>query len=48
MNGKEASFWPGVNFPIPRPTGQGITAVTIQFKEFGVKLEIQARHHAER
>jgi len=38
-NGKEASFLAGGEFPFPvvQP-GQGFTAVTIQFKEFGVKL----------
>jgi pilus assembly protein CpaC len=39
VNGKEASFLAGGEFPFPvvQP-GQGFTAVTIQFKEFGVKL----------
>jgi pilus assembly protein CpaC len=39
VNGKEASFLAGGQFPFPivQP-GQGFTAVTISFKEFGVKL----------
>jgi pilus assembly protein CpaC len=39
MNGKEASFLAGGQFPFPvvQP-GQGFTSVTIQFKEFGVRL----------
>ncbi len=40
VNGKKASFLAGGQFPFPivQP-GQGFTAVTIQFKEFGVKLD---------
>src|ERR1700680_204492 len=40
VNGKEASFLAGGPFPFPivQP-GQGFTAVTISFKEFGVKLD---------
>jgi pilus assembly protein CpaC len=40
VNGKEASFLAGGEFPFPivQP-GQGFTAVTIQFKEFGVRLK---------
>jgi pilus assembly protein CpaC len=39
VNGKEASFLAGGEFPFPvvQP-GQGFAAVTIQFREFGVKL----------
>ena len=39
VNGKEASFLAGGEFPFPivQP-GQGFTAVTISFKEFGVEL----------
>jgi len=39
VNGKEASFLAGGEFPFPvvQP-GQGFTAVTISFKEFGVRL----------
>jgi pilus assembly protein CpaC len=39
VNGKEASFLAGGQFPFPvvQP-GAGFTAVTIQFKDFGVKL----------
>jgi len=42
VNGKEASFLAGGEFPFPivQP-GQGFTAVTIQFKEFGVKLKFR-------
>jgi pilus assembly protein CpaC len=40
VNGKEASFLAGGEFPFPvvQP-GQGFNAVTIQFREFGVKLK---------
>jgi pilus assembly protein CpaC len=40
VNGKEASFLAGGQFPFPivQP-GQGFTAVTIAFKDFGVKLD---------
>lgn len=40
VNGKEASFLAGGEFPFPvvQP-GQGFTAVTIQFREFGVRLK---------
>ena len=40
VNGKEASFLAGGQFPFPvvQPS-QGFTAVTIQFKDFGVKLQ---------
>src|SRR5438270_11992424 len=40
VNGKEASSLAGGEFPFPivQP-GQGFTAVTISFKEFGVKLK---------
>jgi pilus assembly protein CpaC len=40
VNGKEASFLAGGEFPYPivQP-GQGFNAVTIQFREFGVKLK---------
>jgi pilus assembly protein CpaC len=40
VNGKSASFLAGGQFPFPivQP-GQGFTAVTISFKEFGVRLE---------
>jgi len=40
VNGKEASFLAGGEFPCPivQP-GQGFTAVTISFKEFGVRLK---------
>jgi len=40
VNGKEASFLAGGEFPFPvvQP-GQGNNAITIQFREFGVKLK---------
>ena len=40
VNGKESSFLAGGEFPFPivQPS-QGITAVTISFKEFGVRLK---------
>ncbi len=40
VNGKEASFLAGGEFPFPvvQP-GQGFTAVSIQFREFGVRLK---------
>jgi len=40
VNGKEASFLAGGEFPFPivQP-GQGFTAVTISFKQFGVELK---------
>ncbi len=40
VNGKEASFLAGGEFPFPivQP-GQGFTAVSISFKEFGVQLK---------
>lgn len=40
VNGKEASFLAGGQFPFPivQP-GQGFTAVTISFKDFGVRLQ---------
>src|SRR5690348_12519944 len=39
MNGKEASFLAGGQFPFPMvQPGAGFTAVSIQFKEFGVRL----------
>jgi pilus assembly protein CpaC len=40
INGKKASFLAGGQFPFPivQP-GNGFTAVTISFKEFGVRLE---------
>jgi pilus assembly protein CpaC len=40
VNGKEASFLAGGQFPFPvvQP-GQGFSSVTIQFKDFGVKLQ---------
>jgi pilus assembly protein CpaC len=43
MSGKEASFLAGGEFPIPVTQGGGSaggTAVTIEYKEFGVKLKM--------
>ncbi len=43
VNGKEASFLAGGEFPFPVVQGgTNFTAVTIQFKEFGVKLKFLA------
>lgn len=40
VNGKESSFLAGGEFPFPMvQPGQGFTAVSIQFKEFGVRLK---------
>jgi len=40
MNGREASFLAGGEFPFPVvQTGTGLNAVTIIFKEFGVRLK---------
>jgi pilus assembly protein CpaC len=40
VNGKEASFLAGGEFPYPviQPGGNGSNTITIQFKEFGVRL----------
>jgi pilus assembly protein CpaC len=40
LNGKEASFLAGGEFPYPviQPGGNGSNTITIQFKEFGVRL----------
>ena len=42
VNGKQASFLAGGQFPFPivQP-GNGFTAVTISFKEFGVRLQFE-------
>lgn len=41
VNGKEASFLAGGEFPFPvaQPSGQGFSTVTVQFREFGVRLK---------
>src|SRR4051812_24522888 len=41
VNGKEASFLAGGEFPFPvaQPSAQGVSTVTIQFREFGVRLK---------
>lgn len=44
MNGQEASFLAGGEFPVPvvqGGTGQNSTAVTIEFKEYGVRLRFK-------
>lgn len=39
VNGKEASFLAGGEFPVPVPqAGTSVGAITVQYKEFGVKL----------
>ena len=44
ISGKEASFLAGGEFPFPVVQGgtTGFTAVTIQFKEFGIRLKFMA------
>ncbi len=41
LNGKEASFLAGGEFPFPvvQPGAGGIATVTVQFREFGVRLK---------
>jgi pilus assembly protein CpaC len=41
VNGKESSFLAGGEFPFPvvQPSANGVSAVTIQFREFGVRLK---------
>jgi pilus assembly protein CpaC len=41
LNGKEASFLAGGEFPFPvvQPNATGLSTVTIQFREFGVRLK---------
>ncbi len=41
LNGKEASFLAGGEFPFPvvQPGAGGISTVTVQFREFGVRLK---------
>lgn len=41
VNGKEASFLAGGEFPFPvvQPSATGLSTVTIQFREFGVRLK---------
>jgi len=41
INGQPAKFLAGGEFPYPvvQPGGSGVTSVTIQFKQYGVKLE---------
>lgn len=48
INGQKATFLAGGEFPFPfvQP-GQGFTAVTIQFKPFGVKLDFTGNITAE-
>jgi pilus assembly protein CpaC len=41
VNGKESSFLAGGEFPFPvaQPSGQGTSTITVQFREFGVRLK---------
>ncbi len=41
VNGKEASFLAGGEFPFPvaQPSSSGVSTITIQFREFGVRLK---------
>lgn len=39
LNGQEAEFLSGGEFPVPVPQGGSSTSVTIQFKEFGVGVK---------
>ena len=41
LNGKEASFLAGGEFPFPvvQPSATGLSTVTVQFREFGVRLK---------
>jgi pilus assembly protein CpaC len=39
LNGQEAEFLSGGEFPIPVPQGGSSSAITIQFKEFGVGVK---------
>ncbi|MFY9673285.1 MAG: type II and III secretion system protein family protein [Terriglobales bacterium] len=41
LNGKEASFLAGGEFPFPvvQPGANGVATVTVQFREFGVRLK---------
>ena len=41
LNGKEASFLAGGEFPFPvvQPSATGLSTVTIQFREFGVRIK---------
>ena len=50
VNGKEASFLAGGEFPFPvvQPSASGLSTVTIQFREFGVRLKFTPGDSAER
>jgi pilus assembly protein CpaC len=41
VNGKESSFLAGGEFPFPvvQPSANGVSAISIQFREFGVRLK---------
>jgi pilus assembly protein CpaC len=41
VNGKESSFLAGGEFPFPvaLPSGQGVSTISVQFREFGVRLK---------
>jgi len=49
VNGKEASFLAGGEFPFPvaQPSGQGLSTVTIQFREFGVSSQVHSGDSAQ-
>ena len=42
LGGKEASFLAGGEFPVPVVTGAAVQAVSVQFREFGVRLKFVA------
>ena len=47
-DGKEASFLAGGEYPYPVVQGQsGGTSITIQFKEFGIRLNFVAEHRRD-
>ena len=49
LNGEKATFLAGGEFPFPVvQSGQGTSAVTIQFRPFGVKLDFTANIGADR
>jgi len=48
-NGKEASFLVGGEFPVPVPqAGSAVGAITIQFREFGIRLNFTPQVTANR
>ena len=49
LPGREASFLAGGEFPYPTVQGaSGNNAVSIVFKEFGIRLQVHAHHHPRR